>query len=62
MIKVSRLCLRCRRYRSSPCRRTHAQAGKKGATDEERLMILKMLQDGKITVDEAETLFKAMES
>ncbi|MBW6467498.1 MAG: hypothetical protein K0B06_13405 [Brevefilum sp.] len=37
-------------------------AGKKGATDEERLMILKMLQDGKITVDEAETLFKAMES
>jgi hypothetical protein len=38
------------------------QAGKKGATDEERLMILKMLQDGKITVDEAETLFKAMES
>jgi hypothetical protein len=37
-------------------------AGKKGATDEERLMILKMLQDGKISVDEAETLFKAMES
>jgi hypothetical protein len=37
-------------------------AGKKGATDEERLMILKMLQDAKITVDEAETLFKAMES
>lgn len=36
-------------------------AGKKGATDEERLMILKMLQDGKISVDEAETLFKAME-
>ena len=36
-------------------------AGKKGATDEERLMILKMLQDGKITVDEAETLFQAME-
>lgn len=37
-------------------------AGKKGATDEERLMILKMLQDGTISVDEAETLFKAMES
>ena len=35
--------------------------GKKGATDEERLMILKMLQDKKITVDEAETLFKALE-
>ena len=38
------------------------QAGKKGATDEERLMILKMLQDCKVTVDEAETLFRAMES
>jgi hypothetical protein len=38
------------------------KAGKKGATDEERLMILKMLQDKKITVDEAETLFKALES
>lgn len=37
-------------------------AGKKGATDEERLMILKMLEDGTITVEEAETLFKAMES
>jgi hypothetical protein len=37
-------------------------AGKKGATDEERLMILKMLEDGTITVDEAETLFKALES
>lgn len=37
-------------------------AGKKGATDEERLMILQMLQEKKITVDEAETLFKAMES
>ena len=36
-------------------------AGKKGATDEERLMILKMLQDKTITVDEAETLFKALE-
>jgi hypothetical protein len=35
--------------------------GKKGASDEERLMILKMLQDKKITVDEAETLFKALE-
>jgi hypothetical protein len=38
------------------------KVGKKGATDEERLMILKMLQDKKITVDEAETLFKALES
>jgi hypothetical protein len=36
-------------------------AGKKGASDEERLMILKMLQDKKISVDEAETLFKALE-
>ena len=36
-------------------------AGKKGASDEERLMILKMLEDSKITVDEAETLFKALE-
>jgi hypothetical protein len=34
--------------------------GKKGATNEERLMILKMLQDKKITVDEAETLFNAL--
>lgn len=34
---------------------------KKGATDEERLMILKMLQDGKIKVEEAETLFQALE-
>ncbi len=36
--------------------------GKKGASDEERLMILQMLQEKKITVDEAETLFKAMEN
>ena len=36
-------------------------AGKKGATDEERLMILNMLQNGTITVDEAEALFRAME-
>lgn len=36
-------------------------AGKKGASDEERLMILKMLEENKITVDEAETLFKALE-
>lgn len=35
--------------------------GKKGASDEERLMILKMLQDKRITVEEAETLFKALE-
>ncbi len=37
------------------------KAGKKGASDEERLMILKMLQEKKISVDEAETLFKALE-
>jgi len=37
-------------------------AGKKGASDEERLMILKMLQDKMITVDEAEALFKALEN
>jgi hypothetical protein len=37
------------------------QAGKKGPSDEERLMILQMLQDKKITVDEAEKLFKALE-
>ena len=36
-------------------------AGKKGASDEERLMILQMLQDKKITVEEAETLFRALE-
>jgi hypothetical protein len=36
-------------------------AGKKGATDEERLMILQMLQDKKISVEEAETLFRALE-
>jgi hypothetical protein len=36
-------------------------AGKKGASDEERLMILKMLQDKRITVEEAETLFNALE-
>jgi hypothetical protein len=35
--------------------------GKKGATDEERLMILQMLQEKKITVEEAETLFRALE-
>ena len=37
------------------------RAGKKGPSDEERLMILKMLQDKKITVEEAETLFTALE-
>ena len=36
-------------------------AGKKGTSDEERLMILQMLQDKKITVEEAEALFKALE-
>ncbi|QRN83991.1 hypothetical protein JR338_04375 [Chloroflexota bacterium] len=38
------------------------KAGKKGASDEERLMILKMLQDKMISVDEAESLFKALEN
>lgn len=37
------------------------QVGKKGPSDEERLMILQMLQDKKINVDEAEKLFKALE-
>ncbi len=35
--------------------------GSKGATDEERLMILKMLEDSKISVDEAEMLFRSLE-
>lgn len=33
----------------------------KGATDEERLLILQMLQDKKITVEEAEALFSTLE-
>ncbi len=37
------------------------QAGKKGASNEERLMILKMLEENKISVDEAEKLFGALE-
>lgn len=44
-----------------PIPHVHRKAGKKGASDEERLMILQMLQEKKITVDEAETLFKALE-
>jgi hypothetical protein len=36
--------------------------GKKGATDEERLMILKMLEEKKITVEEAEKLFKVLDN
>ena len=36
-------------------------AGKKGASDEERLMILQMLQEKKISVEEAEALFRALE-
>ena len=35
--------------------------GGKGASDEERLIILQMLQDNKISVEEAESLFKALE-
>lgn len=34
---------------------------KKGATDEERLLILQMLQEKKISVNEAEKLFRALE-
>ena len=49
-------------YPKQPMPPVTRPAGSKGATDEERLMILKMLEEGKITVDEAETLFKAMES
>lgn len=37
------------------------QAGRKGASDEERLMILKMLQEKQISVEEAESLFRALE-
>jgi len=44
-----------------PIPHIHRKAGKKSASDEERLMILQMLQEKKITVDEAETLFKALE-
>lgn len=36
-------------------------SGQQEATDEERLAILKMVEDGKISVDEAENLFKALE-
>jgi len=36
-------------------------APKKGASDEERLLILQMLQEKKITVDEAEKLFRSLE-
>jgi len=46
---------------SQPVPPVSRPVGKKGASDEERLMILKMLQEKKITVDEAETLFKALE-
>jgi hypothetical protein len=38
-----------------------AAARKQEATDEERLKILKMVEDGKISVAEAENLFKALE-
>jgi hypothetical protein len=31
-------------------------------TEQERLMILKMVQDGKITIEEAERLLSALES
>lgn len=37
------------------------QYQKQEATDEERLAILKMVEEGKISVDEAENLFKALE-
>jgi hypothetical protein len=38
-----------------------ASSQKQEATDEERLAILKMVEEGKISVDEAENLFKALE-
>lgn len=37
------------------------QSQRQEATDEERLAILKMVEEGKISVDEAENLFKALE-
>lgn len=46
---------------SPPVPPVNRPVGKKGASDEERLMILKMLEDKLITVDEAETLFKALD-
>jgi hypothetical protein len=39
----------------------NASSRKQEATDEERLAILKMVEEGKINVDEAENLFKALE-
>lgn len=45
----------------TPMHAVKRPATKKGATDEERLMILQMLQEKKISVDEAETLFRALE-
>ena len=45
----------------SPIPPVQRPTGKKGASDEERLMILQMLQDKKISVEEAETLFRALE-
>ena len=38
-----------------------AEKEKSGATDEERLLVLKMLQDKKITADEADKLLSALE-
>jgi len=40
---------------------TQAPQAQKSVTDEERLLILQMLQDKKITVDEAEQLFRSLE-
>lgn len=49
------------RHPETPIPPVKRPTGKKGATDEERLMILQMLQDKKISVEEAETLFRALE-
>jgi hypothetical protein len=42
-------------------RGTHApKAARQGPSHEEQLAVLKMLQEGKVSVEEAETLLKAM--
>ena len=41
--------------------KTQAEQAQKSVTDEERLLILQMLQDKKISVDEAEQLFRSLE-
>ena len=50
-----------RKKTGAPVPPVQRPAARKGASDEERLMILQMLQDKKISVEEAETLFQALE-